>query len=97
MRVDPTALLAAAPALGGLGEDLDGVLGRLARSLDAVGECWGADTTGQAFAEQYLPVATRARQLLPQLGAAVRGVGDAISEVATTSQATDDRAQARLT
>ena len=41
--------------IGAAGDALDGVLQALDSALQAEGQCWGGDESGQAFAKQYVP------------------------------------------
>jgi hypothetical protein len=40
---------------------------RLDSRLRAEGQCWGTDEIGQAFAEEYLPAATKLLELAPAI------------------------------
>jgi len=96
MRVDSDALRGAEPAFGALASSVDDILRRLARALDAEGECWGRDRTGVAFAESYVPAAAQTRDALPGLRDGVRGVGDALLAVADNVDAVEARTRHRF-
>jgi WXG100 family type VII secretion target len=52
--VDPEGLAQNAPNVRAFSDQLRGVVTRLQSGLDSLGECWGDDPMGKAFASQYL-------------------------------------------
>jgi uncharacterized protein YukE len=52
--VDPEGLAKNAPNVRAFSDQLLGVVSRLQSGLASLGECWGDDPMGQAFAAQYL-------------------------------------------
>ncbi|MCX5044463.1 WXG100 family type VII secretion target [Aldersonia sp. NBC_00410] len=52
--VDPAALRAVAPRFVELADAVESAQRNLSSALAAEGECWGADESGQSFAQSYV-------------------------------------------
>lgn len=70
--VDVENLIKTAPNVRAYSDQLNGVISRLQERLGALGECWGADPMGKAFANQYI---TPRDQLIGGLKGAVEVLG----------------------
>lgn len=54
-RIDPDVVRRGGTKIGRSGDDLKQVLDTLNAAVRAEDGCWGADKTGHAFAEKYVP------------------------------------------
>jgi uncharacterized protein YukE len=79
--LDPRGLADATGKLGRLGDGLGTAYDKLAAVLDEHDGCWGADSTGKAFGQNYTPNEQKLRDAARQ---AAGGVADAVT---TTNQA----------
>lgn len=52
--VDPESLAKDAPNMRAFSDQVRGIVTRLQGGLDSLGECWGTDPMGRAFANNYL-------------------------------------------
>jgi uncharacterized protein YukE len=96
IRVDQTALREAQPRVGAIASEILATRSRVDRALNAEGACWGADETGQRFAQSYLPAWSTLRQAFTDLHDGVESIAQSLSTVADNADAVDDRTGARF-
>lgn len=87
--IDSEELRAVAPEFDRIGSEAAAILRRLRDIVDATGEPWGADDTGRAFAETYLPDERRALSDLDELTRVLQRSGDDLRTVTATFEKQD--------
>ncbi|WP_007027140.1 PE domain-containing protein [Saccharomonospora iraqiensis] len=86
---DPERLAARAAEFDDLVDRARRIVDGLTRSLDEGPEPWGRDAVGRAFAAAHVDPATRTRETLEELPAALGGLGTAFAEAAEAYRAAD--------
>lgn len=89
-EVQPDRLRAGATGFGGAGDAMSTAGTTLGSALDAQGECWGGDESGQTFAEDYVPNAQSVREAFGTLAEALQAIKTALDESANSYEGTDD-------
>ncbi|GAB3444881.1 WXG100 family type VII secretion target [Actinophytocola sediminis] len=88
-EVQPDRLRAGATGFGGSGDALSTAGTTLGSALDAQGQCWGGDESGQTFAESYVPNAQQVREAFGTLAEALQAIKTALDESANSYENTD--------
>jgi len=88
-EVQPDRLRSGATGFGGSGDTLSTAGTTLGNALDAQGECWGNDESGQTFAEDYVPGAEQVRAAFTSLAEALQAIRTALDESANSYENTD--------
>ncbi|WP_280268033.1 WXG100 family type VII secretion target [Nocardia wallacei] len=86
VQYDPDAMRATQPKFAALADTVKTALADLRRVIEAEGECWGSDETGQAFAKNYTPGVTEGTANIEKFAGAVTAFGDKIVTAANTLQ-----------
>ncbi len=71
------------------GDALDGVFQQLNGALQAEGQCWGGDESGQAFAKNYVPNSTATLDAFKNLAKALQDIRTGIDQSADTYEGVD--------
>lgn len=87
--VDVPGLRRGAGQFGAAGDSLNGVLQALNSALQAEGQCWGGDESGQAFAQKYVPNSQATLEAFGALAEALEGVGTGVSQTADAYEGSD--------
>ncbi len=95
-RIDPGHVRGLAPRFGQASDDLDQARWELSSALAGLGEAWGGDEVGQAFAAEYLPLADKVLRSLETLSRGMGGIEEALRAVAANVERTDHAAGARF-
>jgi hypothetical protein len=80
----------------GFAERAGKIVTELSGVLDSVGQCWGTDLIGQAFASGYVAEANESLTVLDGLSARLGGVGERFSATAKTYGKVDGGAAGSL-
>jgi WXG100 family type VII secretion target len=89
-EVQPDRLRAGASGFGGAGDALSTAGTTLGSALDAQGQCWGNDESGQTFAKDYVPNAQQVREAFGSLAQALQAIKTALDESANSYEGTDN-------
>ncbi|TWF91637.1 WXG100 family type VII secretion target [Saccharopolyspora dendranthemae] len=54
-QMEPDRVRGGAAKFDGAADQVESILSRLQQSLQAQGDCWGNDESGQAFSKDYVP------------------------------------------
>ncbi|WP_336088187.1 WXG100 family type VII secretion target [Nocardia sp. SSK8] len=73
--VDPDALRNTKGSYESAATTLTSALQALTAALDAEGECWGADETGTAFAQNYTPGVDQGKKAVANLATTMTQLG----------------------
>jgi uncharacterized protein YukE len=92
MEVDPPALRAASPQFDAAADTLESAGTAIDGVVSSEGDCWGADESGQTFANDYLPAAQSAQDNISALVEALRGVRVQLDASADTWESIDQDA-----
>ncbi|MFC4852585.1 WXG100 family type VII secretion target [Actinophytocola glycyrrhizae] len=83
-NVQTDRLLRGAGGFGSSGDALTQAGTTLGSALDAQGECWGGDESGQAFAKDYVPNSQKVRDAFGSLAEALHAIRTALEESANS-------------
>ncbi|GAB2721991.1 WXG100 family type VII secretion target [Nocardia thraciensis] len=86
VQFDPDAMRATQPKFAALADTVKTALADLRQVIDAEGECWGGDETGQAFAKNYTPGVTEGTANIEKFAGAVTSFGDKVVSAANSLQ-----------
>lgn len=89
LLLDPDALRRAAVRFAGAGDDLDAAARRLRDGLAALGDVYGDDEAGLAFAADLVPARRRAEAAVANLSACARGAARGLATMAEAVIAAD--------
>jgi uncharacterized protein YukE len=89
--VDSAALRAVAPRFVELADAVEAAERELSSALAAEGECWGADETGQSFAQTYVGEVAPTVDAVTMLAQVLTSVRDRMVHTADNYDNTDTR------
>lgn len=92
MRLDAVGVRGGATKIGSAGEDLKQVFDTLKSAIDAEGECWGHDETGQEFAKNYVPGKDGVVDALGKLSEALGNIMTNLKQTADDIEGRDQQA-----
>jgi uncharacterized protein YukE len=87
--VQPDRIRAGATGVGGAGDALSTAGTTLGGALDAQGQCWGNDESGQSFAKDYVPNSQKVRDAFGSLSEALQAIKKALDESANAYEGVD--------
>jgi WXG100 family type VII secretion target len=87
--VDPDAMRSSAIAYTDLGDAADRILTGLKATIDRIGNCWGSDETGDAFATSYVQFRDQLVPGITGIGAMLYQIGNGIHVSADAYEAAD--------
>ncbi|WP_228002518.1 WXG100 family type VII secretion target [Nocardia australiensis] len=96
LSVDPAALRTTQPRFAEVSQTVTDAATALRRVLEAEGECWGHDETGEQFAKNYTPGSDEALTGLNGLATTFTGLSDNVRTIADTVES-QNQAQAAAT
>lgn len=88
-EVDVPGLRRGASQFGASSDSLDAVLQALNSALQAEGQCWGGDESGQAFAKEYVPNSTATLDAFKNLTKALDDIRAGVEQSADEYEGTD--------
>jgi uncharacterized protein YukE len=83
-NVQTDRLRRGAGGFGSSGDALSQAGTTLGSALDAQGQCWGNDESGQTFAKDYVPNSQKIRDAFGSLAEALQAIKTALDESANT-------------
>ena len=83
-NVQTDRLRRGAGGFGTSGDALSQAGTTLNSALDAQGECWGNDESGQSFDKDYVPNSQKIRDAIPSLAEALQAIKTALDESANS-------------
>lgn len=83
-NVQTDRLRSGAGGFGTAGDALTTAGTTLGGALDAQGECWGGDESGQSFAKDYVPNSQKVRDAFGSLSEALHAIRTALEESANS-------------
>lgn len=89
-NVQTDRLRRGADGFGSSGDALSQAGTTLGSALDAQGECWGNDESGQTFAEDYVPNSQNVRDAFGSLAEALQAIKTALEESANSYENVED-------
>ncbi|MCA1005983.1 WXG100 family type VII secretion target [Rhodococcus hoagii] len=89
MWIDADQVRSAAPRFDRVTDNLVDTQRQLALALDAEGASWGSDSTGAAFAAEYVPGADGALAALRNLTDVLNGIAGGLRDTAAAFETTD--------
>lgn len=90
-NVQTDRLREGASGFGGSGDALSQAGTTLGSALDAQGECWGGDESGQTFAEDYVPNSQSVLDAFGSLAEALQAIKTALVESANSYENVEDQ------
>ncbi|MFB4308713.1 WXG100 family type VII secretion target [Actinomadura sp. GTD37] len=90
LEVDTDELQRAGKGFTDGATQLQAIYDRLNSALMAEGECWGADETGQTFAEGYKKPSTQVLESFPKLKEGLDGIKKGVDQMAKTYKQAED-------
>lgn len=87
--VSVSGLRRGAGQFGAAGDALTGVVEALSSALQAEGQCWGGDESGQAFAKQYVPNSQATLEAFKNLAQALDDIRGGVEESADAYEGSD--------
>ncbi|WP_433265599.1 WXG100 family type VII secretion target [Actinosynnema sp. CS-041913] len=88
-EVDVPGLRRGGAQFSAAGDSLDGVFQALDGALQAEGQCWGGDESGQAFAKEYVPNSTATLDAFKNLAKALQDIRTGIDQSADAYEGSD--------
>ncbi|CAL9674410.1 WXG100 family type VII secretion target [Saccharothrix sp. NPDC042600] len=88
-QVDVAGMRRGAARFSAAGDSLTGVFEALNGALQAEGQCWGGDESGQAFAQQYVPNSTATLDAFKNLAKALQDIRTGVDESAAAYEGSD--------
>ena len=88
-EVQPDRLRDGAGSFGRAGDALSTAGTTLGSALDAQGQCWGNDESGQTFSKDYVPNAQSVRDAFATLAEALQAIKTALEESANSYEGSD--------
>jgi uncharacterized protein YukE len=95
-QTDPDTLRSAGQSFGEIGKDFTSAAKQLKSTLDGLGEFWGGDSFGEAFAIVYQPVKEGFDQSMPFLGDELSHMGTSLQTMAANYRSSDDDADTSI-
>ncbi len=95
-RIDPVHIRGLAPNFAQASDELGQAHQELSSALAGLGEAWGGDEIGQAFAAEYRPLADKVLQALQTLSRGMGGIEEALRAVAANVEHTDHAVSTRF-
>lgn len=92
VRVDSDGVAAPVGGLRDLGDRLNAIGHSLQRRLDALGPCWGDDSTGRGFEQQYIQPRNQMLVGVPSLGEVLGTVADRLETMSRDYAHTEEQA-----
>lgn len=83
-NVQTDRLRRGAGGFGGAGDAMSTAGTTLGSALDAQGQCWGNDESGQSFAKDYVPNSQKVRDAFGSLAEALQAIKTALDESANS-------------
>jgi uncharacterized protein YukE len=80
-----------AGSFGSSGDALSQAGTTLGSALDAQGQCWGNDESGQSFAKDYVPNSQKVRDAFGSLAEALQAIRTALEESANSYDNVEDQ------
>lgn len=96
LDVHPERLRGASPKFDNASDGLQSALDKLNGVLQAEGDCWGGDESGQAFAENYVPASEQGTKALQDLTKALHQVRGELDATARTWDEVDHTNSGRI-
>lgn len=96
MDVDPEALRSAAPKVAATSDAVGDVLDKLTAAIEAEGDCWGTDDSGQAFAKDYSPAVEQVRDGLDNAVTMLEQVHEELTDTAATWESSDQQGSSTI-
>jgi uncharacterized protein YukE len=90
-NVQTDRLRRGAGGFGGAGDALTTAGTTLGSALDAQGQCWGGDESGQSFAKDYVPNSQKVRDAFGSLAEALQAIKTALEESANSYENVDTK------
>jgi uncharacterized protein YukE len=92
-NVQTDRLRRGADGFGSSGDALAQAGTTLGSALDAQGQCWGNDESGQTFAKDYVPNAQKVRDAIGSLAEALHAIKTALVESANSYENVDTKSR----
>jgi uncharacterized protein YukE len=93
-NVQTDRLRRGAGGFGDSGDSLSQAGTTLGSALDAQGQCWGNDESGQSFAKDYVPNSQKVRDAFGSLAEALQAIKTALEESANSYENVEDQSTA---
>ncbi|MGB3442124.1 MAG: WXG100 family type VII secretion target [Actinophytocola sp.] len=90
-NVQTDRLRRGASGFGSSGDALSQAGTTLGSALDAQGQCWGNDESGQSFAKDYVPNSQKVRDAFGSLAEALQAIKTALEESANSYENVEDQ------
>lgn len=87
--VSVSGLRRGAGQYGAASDSLDGVMQALNSALQAEGQCWGGDESGQAFAKEYVPNSEATLEAFENLAKALGDIRTGVEQTADAYEGSD--------
>lgn len=85
-EMDPDTVRSGAGKFIPAGDALKDAGTKLKSALDALGNCWGNDESGQAFAKDYEPAAKNCTEAFGSLSQALKDVAKSVKDAADATE-----------
>ncbi len=93
---DPDAAITAASKLGLAADQLDDAGKALMSAISSLGQCWGNDEAGQAFAKDYVPGSQGSSEGYANIVEALRGMQHNVERSMTSFKNAEDEIKSTL-
>ena len=96
MRMQPEEIRSGGKKIGHSGEDCEKVHETLSSGLEAEGECWGSDESGQEFAKGYVKSAKDVQEGIKKIAKALGDIKTNLQQTADDTESRDDQSGQKI-